>query len=535
MKRIISIVLAACLLLSMAVMMTACGEQKKPNEEPKVESPWKVDASTKVTVTGGEIVGYSEGDIIGYKSIPFAAAPVGDLRWQDPRPVTPWEGTKECVAYGPSFFQPASADGEIYTQEYHILNEYGRKEDALTLNVWAPKDTSTPKAVLVYIHGGAFSSGSGSIEIYDGTQLAQQGIVYVTINYRLGTFAQLASTALSAEADCGASGNYALKDCVAALEWVRDNISVFGGDPSQVTIMGQSAGASLVSYLCVSPKAAGLFRSAVISSGNGLASSNLPTLAEVEAAGDKIIGDMTLEEMRKLTATKVSLLPVKGLGICIDGVYLTDVSAEMLRTGRSNPVYMMTGYVPGDTAMGGLTTTADENLYKEMVLEQFGQKCLDLYPSNGDAMAATAELYRDSQMGKLAYIRKLANQGNVGRDTYLWFFTHVQPGPNAEKNGAFHTSDIPYFTSIFTDLRKDYWTETDYAIGDKMSGYLVNFVKTCSPNGVDRNGNPLTQWDECGDSVSFLHIDAQDEAVELSPDKAAFWDEFYSNGGAPLF
>lgn len=539
-KKIVAIVMAFSVVGTMAAAFAGCSDddEKDPEKKPGDDVVQEADESTKVTVSSGQIVGYNEDGLNIYKGIPYVAAPVGDLRWQDPRPAENWTDVKTCTEYGPNFYQPKSAVGDPYTAEFLIDNDLGIEEDGLYMNIWAPEDMSTVKEVLVYIHGGALASGSGSIEIYEGESLAKQGVVYVSFNYRLGNFTKMASTELSEDSDCGASGNYALKDCVAALEWVNENISVFGGDPENVTIMGQSAGAGLVSTLCVSPKAAGLFDQAVISSGNSMTTASLPTLEDAEAIGDEIFDGRTLEEMRALSARDVSMLSPKGLpNYCIDGIYLTEASAEMLRTGKSNDVTILTGYVSGDLSLSGTTSPTSAAEYETLLTERFGEEALDAYPSEGieDFAEAYNGIYRDAQVAKLNYVNQLMAEGGSEKDVYIWFFTHVLPGPDADRLGCFHTADIPYWTDVYSDERAGYWTNDDYEVGAMMSGYLINFVKMGTPNGKDKNGKDLTQWAPCGQVDKYLYVGEQSEMCELTEVQVTFWNNFYKNGGNGMF
>ena len=215
-----------------------------------------LDPAAPVMVTGGAIrgaVSAADAEIVAFKGIPYAAPPVGDLRWRPPEPVVGWEGVRDASESGAICVQNG---GRNVTQD----------EDCLFLNVWAPRETSAPRPVLFWIHGGGYTGGSGSTAIYDGTPLAADGAVVVTINYRLNVFGFLAHPALSAESLHGASGNYGLLDMVAALEWVRDNIATFGGDPGRVTIFGESAGGGAVMSVMLMPQAEGLFHGAIAQS-----------------------------------------------------------------------------------------------------------------------------------------------------------------------------------------------------------------------------------------------------------------------------
>ena len=223
----------------------------------------------KITVDGGEIRGYfsSNEAVSVFKGIPYAAPPVGNLRWKAPAPVVPWDGVKECTKWSASAIQAEQKPFAVWTKEF-IIADTGYSEDCLYLNVWAPNDNKSKHPVIVYIHGGNYKSGGSSCEIYDGTHFAERGVVLVSMNFRVGTLGCLAMTALSQESEHGVSGNYMLLDQVAALKWVKDNISNFGGDPDNVTIMGQSTGAGSVNVLTVMPLAKGLFKRAISMSYN---------------------------------------------------------------------------------------------------------------------------------------------------------------------------------------------------------------------------------------------------------------------------
>ena len=243
----------------------------------------------EVKIESGRITGVPgrNQSIILFKGIPYAAPPVGDLRWRPPQPAEPWKGIKACDKFGPSAMQAPQAPFMMWSTEFIIDTSLGYSEDCLTLNVWTDAESSDGKRpVLLFIHGGAYTSGGSSCEIYDGEGLAKKGVVVVTINYRLGVFGFFAHPALSAESENKVSGNYGILDMIAALKWVKGNIAAFGGDPDNVTIQGQSAGASAVNVLLFSPLAKGLFHRAIHQSSN-LLNRKMPSLSEMEAAGIK--------------------------------------------------------------------------------------------------------------------------------------------------------------------------------------------------------------------------------------------------------
>jgi para-nitrobenzyl esterase len=273
--------------------------------------PFIVSAQKPVIkIKSGAISGIEENGLIVFKGIPFAAPPVGGLRWKAPQPVTPWKDIKECTAFGPSPFQQSPFPFMCWSAEYLIPKE-PINEDCLYLNVWAPKKTAQKKAVLVYIYGGGFMSGGAACDIYDGAAVANKEVVFVSINYRVGVFGFLAHPELSKEAPYQSSGNYGLLDMVAALQWVRDNISAFGGDPSRVTIAGQSAGAFAVNFLCASPLTKGLIHGAIAESGGSILPSSIRPNIQLKQAEQqgvefaKNLGASSIQELRNKTSQEI--------------------------------------------------------------------------------------------------------------------------------------------------------------------------------------------------------------------------------------
>ena len=293
----------------------------------------------------GELVGIRQVDVSAFLGVPFAAPPVGDLRWRAPRPPLPWSGVRPADRFGASCLQEVSPAGfGPWKHEYVVQGAVS--EDCLFLNVWTPAPAGAHLPVLVWIHGGAFTSGSGSVPIYNGTTLASQGVVVVTINYRLGIWGFLAHPDLTREASGVAPSNFGLQDVVAALRWVQDNINVFGGDPRRVTIAGQSAGSMAVHDLLVSPLAKGLFAQAI-------SESALPgaipmrSLGEAEAAGVAFArskGATDIAALRAMSAAEIeAAAPKTGLGPVIDGVLLPDSPMRLIIAGRFNDTPVLIG------------------------------------------------------------------------------------------------------------------------------------------------------------------------------------------------
>ena len=327
MKRI-SCLLAACAWLPLAVL-TAIGASSC-TEKP---------APGQVRVEGGWIQGEVLEDMTVYKGIPFAAPPPGDLRWKAPQPVIPWEGVRQTTDYAPCPMQTGN-------------NPYGYSEDCLYLNIWTPARSAADKLpVMVWIYGGGFAGGGTADPVTDGTELARKGVIMVSTAYRVGKLGFLAHPQLSAEDPHGVSGNYGLLDQIAALRWIRDNISAFGGDPDKVTIFGESAGGISVSMLCASPLAAGLFSGAISESGGSFGPTrpttypgeNMKTLAQAEADGIRIaeeLGAASLQELRALDAASLigRGLPSGGGWPIVDGYVIPDDQFRLYEQGRFNNV-----------------------------------------------------------------------------------------------------------------------------------------------------------------------------------------------------
>ncbi|MDR3174609.1 MAG: carboxylesterase family protein [Treponema sp.] len=422
-------------------------------------------ANASVKVSGGLISGYAsqDGAVKIYKGIPYAAGTGGQNRFRAPQDVKPWEGVKECMTWGNSAVQTPQDPFMMWTEEFIISNKV-YSEDCLNLNIWAPEKTGR-KPVIMFIHGGGFTSGGSSCDVYDGEAIARKGVVFVTVNYRLGIFGFLANSALQAEND--GYGNFAVLDLVKALEWIRDNITQFGGDPENVTIMGQSAGSGLVQALVVSPKAKNLFHHALAQSFNTIQMAFSPAAQQI-ASGDAL--NLTLEELRSKTADEVFSLTWRAAP-CAGTEVLPYNLAEAYSRGVANDADLMSGWVEGDGTMFAPNSPADQ-LEGDMMANQ-----LEL------ADAAAAPGYR----------------GNV----YLYWYNHVMPGENSESYGAFHTSDVPYFLNHLSDSRASYWTGTDRKAADVMSDYLVNFAATGNPNGKG-----LAEWKTAKDSGSYLLLNA---------------------------
>ncbi|MGB6198380.1 MAG: carboxylesterase family protein [Candidatus Acidiferrales bacterium] len=426
-----------------------------------------------------------------FKGIPFAAPPVGDLRWRAPQPATPWKGALDATHFGAICPQHLHHPGSI---SYIDPGPQTINEDCLTLNVWtAAREASDKLPVMVWIYGGGFDHGSGMERLYWSDDLAQKGAVVVTFNYRVGALGFLAHPELSAESDHHASGNYGLLDQIAALEWVRRNIAAFGGDPNNVTIFGQSAGAMSVTDLTVSPLAAGLFERAIAESG-GLGQPP-QKLADAEAAGvawATSMGAKNLADLRRLRPDQLIAGPAPAHPI-VDGYVIPDDPAAIYRAGKQIDVPMIVGSTSNEGGLSKMATTAAAAQAKAQ--STYGADAgayLALFPASTDA-EATASAYRQFTERVAANERALARLANAtGKSpVYLYRWSHSLPeppdanfseGPNSQF-GAYHASELMY---VFDNqhLRNWPWTEVDHRLADQMSGYWFNFAATGNPNGT---------------------------------------------------
>ena len=449
---------------------------------------------TTVRVAGGQLAGASTGDsgIAAFKGVPFAAPPVGDLRWRAPRPVVPWQGVRDATAFSPSCVQKIVDTRKPWT--YEFMAHGAVSEDCLYLNVWTPAATASERhPVLVFLHGGGNTEGSGSVPVYDGTGLASKGLVVVTINYRLGAFGFLAHPELTAEASHHGSGNYALLDQIAAVRWVKDNIAAFGGDPSRITVSGQSAGAFGVRNLLISPLAAGLFERAIAESGVSLGGPGAArTLADAEKEGLRFAaakGAATLAALRALSAQQVAEPPAGGApfrwSTVVDNYSLAGSEAEMFAGGRHNDVPVLTGTNRDEGgAVPQPTTTAAA--YVKQAEQRYGERAaefLKLYPAVSDEEARLAQNASARDIARVtASLWVLARAKTAKSRAFTYFWDHTLPGPDAAQYGAFHTSEVPYAmnTLAFSDRP---FTAEDRGIAETLSSYWANFAATGDPNG----------------------------------------------------
>jgi para-nitrobenzyl esterase len=447
-------------------------------------------ADPVATVTGGQVRGrVLPSGIAAYKGLPFAAPPVGDLRWRAPKPVVAWQGVREAEHFSAGCVQNLPRSRDPWTKEFMHQGEVS--EDCMYLNVWTgAKKAREKRPVFVWIYGGGFNEGSTAVAAYDGEELARKGLVVVSMNYRLNVFGFFAHPDLTRESDVKASGNYGLLDQLAALEWVHKNIARFGGDPARVTIAGQSAGAMSVHALTASPLAKGLFERAIAESGSGVGRPSR-TLAEAEQEGVRFAaakGARSIAELRAMPASQLAAR-VEGAQFgwrpVVDGWFLPEDIAEIFAHGKQNDVPTLTGMTAdeGSSSPGYGKLSAEE--YEKQVRQRFGgaaDQVLRLYP-----VSAQKDSARDQGLVSM-YLWAKNRAATARTKVYTYYWDHPEPGPNKNVFGTFHTSEVPY---VFNSLRLSDrpWEPADREIAQMMTSYWANFAANGDPNGKD-----LTAW-----------------------------------------
>jgi para-nitrobenzyl esterase len=466
-----------------------------------------------VNAPAGPVAGLADGTLHIFKGIPYAVPPVGSLRWKPPVPLAPWTDAKDATQFGPECIQFPSRDSSIYSEP-----EVPMSEDCLTLNIWAPADAHNAP-VFFWIYGGALWGGSNRDVLYDGARLAAQGIIVVTINYRLGVLGWLAHPSLSAESPLGISGNYGLLDQIAALRWVKNNIAAFGGDPANVTIAGESAGGLSVMYLMASPEARGLFAKAVAQSAYMVSTPALKDrvfgqrsaeqIGTAFVAGLNVPDITTLREMdaMKLTyAAGAARFPPFG---AVDGHILPAQLVDVFDKGEQAPVPILAGFNAGEIRslrMLAPPAPASTSDYEKTIRANYGDLAdafLKLYPSDTmqESIYATT---RDALYGWTAE-RLVRKQTQLGIPSYLYLFDHGYPAADAAGLHAFHGSELPFMWGTI-DRTPPQWPKipaTDSGLSDAMVQYWANFARAGQPQAAN-----APKWEPYGTTQSYMAFEA---------------------------
>ena len=503
----------------------ACCLTATPLFSTTAASPSDAKNSAVVEPPAGKMEGLTEGKLRVFKGIPYVLPAVGPARWKPPAAMPRWEGVRKAVEFGPACLQPKPQLSNIYTRDPMPMSE-----DCLTLNIWTPIDARNAP-VFFWIYGGALVGGASREPFYDGTRLANQGIVVVSINYRLGVLGWLAHPELSAESPDGVSGNYGLLDQIEALRWVRHNIGPFGGDPSNVTIAGESAGALSVMYLMAAPSARGLFAKAIAESAYMI---SMPALKQrsfgtpsAEESGTKLAAALhasNIAALRAMDAAKLAEAAPAALYFpwpTIDGLVLPRQLVDVFDRGEQASVPILTGFNSGEIRSLRIlapppSATAAE--YETTIHERYldlADEFLRLYPSTNlqDSVWATT---RDALYGWTAE-RLVRKQTALGRPSFLYFFDHGYPAEEAAGLHAFHASELPYVFGTFGST-PPLWpkipaTPAETKLSDTMIGYWSSFARTGQPRAANE-----PDWPAFGPKGAYLAFaDAPHPSEHLMP------------------
>lgn len=483
-------------------------------------------AAPVVHAPAGAVRGTAEGDLRVFRGIPYAEPPVGPRRWQAPVAKAPWSGVRDATAFGPACWQPESKLNNIYAGK-----PYPMSEDCLSLNIWAPANAKNAP-VFFWIYGGALWGGASRDPMYDGTRLAERGVVVVSINYRLGPFGWLAHPELSKENPQGISGNYGLLDQIEALRWVKRNIAAFGGDPGNVTIAGESAGGLSVMYLLASPPARGLFAKAIAESAYMVSTPELkvarygsPSAESIGLAlGEKLhapsIAALRAMDPGKLTnAAAAAAFPPFG---AIDGKILPAQLVDVFDRGEQAHVPILAGFNAGEIrslrvlAPPAPATAAE---YEQRIRAAYGDladEFLRLYPAS-DYKESILATTRDALYGWTAE-RLARKQRAIGVPSYLYLWDHAYPAADEAGLHAFHASELPYVFGTFRGGTPPLWpkvpdTAEEQSLSDAMIGYWTSFARTGHPQAAHEPAWPM--YDA---SRAYLHITRTPQpATELMP------------------
>ena len=492
-----------------------------------------------------------------FKGVPYALPPVGNLRWKEPQPLKNWKGIRVTKNFGPKAMQkPLFSDMQFRSN--------GTSEDCLYLNIWKPAENSVAKSkgksvlisvsksvtgsaillpVLVYFYGGGFKGGDGSEYRYDGADLARKGIITITVNYRLGIFGFLAHPELSVESGHHASGNYGLQDQTAALRWVSKNISAFGGDPSRVTIAGESAGSISVFAQMATPLSRNLFAAAIGESGAMIKPTFIPvSLDTAEHNGLDFMtraGLKNLKAMRAMPAKKLLDLEFnrnEKLPAVIDGYFFKEIPALTFAAGRQAKVPLLVGWNSAEGGYGDIihdSITPDH--YASVIKHVFGSsadKALILFPGTDEKTIKQSATDLASDMFIVYSTWKWADlqAKTSGKPVYRYLFSRIRQTADDRKKplglGASHSSEIEYALGNLSTNKVFDWNADDFKVSATMEGYFANFIKTGNPNG---NGLPTWQALNINAPIDFINIDVETKMQQdINNSRFNFLEEFYN-------
>ena len=528
--------------LFFAVLMIACAAGFSSCNQQKGEP-----VALQVTTQYGVLEGIEDDGVKKFLGVPFAQAPVGELRWKAPQPVLAWEGVREAKAFGDDPMQ-LNIFGDM------AFRGSGRSEDCLYLNIWTTAQTTADALpVLIYFNGGGLMAGSGSEPRYDGTSIAKLGVIGVTANYREGVFGFFAHPDLTSSSDYKGSGNYGFLDQVAAIKWVKENIAAFGGDPAKITIVGESAGSFSVSLLMCSPLSKDLIAGAMLSSGAEVLPYLPKSQAEADAAGAELLknaGIASLADAMALSADSLqALLPPRGMAnVVLDGYFMTESADDVFEKNGQAQVPLLAGWNSLEAhpmqALQGQAPTLEN--YKNAMKAQFGDMTDEIFDAYGitsdeDVMSQKGfDLVSDLFTGFPTW-KVCDYHAKSGQPVYRYHYMHPRPQVSAKMGdktaalaggvrdktaeekkaeaqqpaiapGAVHSADIEYAMGTLKTNEYYDWQDEDYAISKLFLTYYANFCKTGNPNGEG-----LPQWTaitkENLDAAPVMKIDVESREV----------------------
>ncbi len=460
-----------------------------------------------------EGVSSADGQVRAFEGIPFAAPPVGKLRWQAPQPVAPWEGVRKATAFSSRCMQ-----APIYPDM--IFRDPGSSEDCLYLNVWTPANSASAKLpVMVWIYGGGFAAGASSEPRQDGSKLAEKGVLVVSMNYRLGVFGFFAHPDLTKESPRHASGNYGLLDQAAALDWVHKNIAAFGGDPDKVTIFGESAGSISVSAQMASPLSKNLIKRAIGESGSMfMLAPPTMSLQQAEEQGSKFAaatGAASLDALRAMPAKELldaaqqrrssfRFWPI------VDGYFLPEQPKEIYAQGKQAHVALLAGWNTDEQSAATFFAREPQTMESYMarmrtLYGEHAEEMLKLYPAENEAqMRESAGALAGDRFIAYSTWKWVDEQLQTGDSAvYRYHFEQAPPQPGGKPSrGAYHSADIEYVFGTL-DSKNLPWTDSDRKLSDMISSYWTNFAKNGNPNG---SGLPKWPQDTKKDGYELMHL-----------------------------
>ena len=473
----------------------------------------RADSAPVVAAPAGKLRGEVSGELNVFKGIPYAQPPIGTGRWKPPVSMVSWNGVRDARQFGTACFQPKPRAESIYADEPPKMSE-----DCLFLNIWTPR--SARKApVFVWIHGGALTSGASSIAMYDGSKMANRGVVVVSINYRLGILGYLAHPQLSAESPDKISGNYGLLDQIEALRWIQTNIAAFGGDPANVTIAGESAGALSVMHLMTSPPARGLFAKAIAQSAYMISLPELKRPNHGEQAAEDIgarlataIGAPDLAMLRSMDAVKMVESAVRTGYFpmsTVDGRILPRQIVDAFERGEQAKVPILAGFNAGEIRSLRILIPplpTDPAAYESTIRSRYADladRFLQLYPSTNLEESILA-ITRDAMYGWTAE-KLVRSQTALGQSGFLYLFDHGYPAAEAARLHAFHAAEIPYVFGTI-DRTSARWpkipsTAAEQSLSDAMLDYWTSFARAGSPRAARQ-----PDWPAYGSTRAYMHF-----------------------------